>query len=143
MAAKKFALIGGVVMLLMGLVSLIPSLEGSTVGLPALKITTSYGLFLGFFPMNIFNKIALVLFGIYGLSVARMTDVDPAIYYCRTVCIVMGALAFFGLSPMLHTLFGVWPLFGGEILGHGLFALIGGYCGFVREKIHHRTEIHA
>lgn len=143
MAAKKFSLIGGVIMLIMGLVALIPALAGSADGLPALKVTTSYGLFLGFFPMNVFNKIALVLFGIAGISVARMTDDDPAIYYCRTVCIAMGALAVFGLIPGLDTLYGFWPLYGGEVIGHGLFALVGGYCGFVRERIHHETELHA
>jgi hypothetical protein len=46
----------------------------------------------------------------------------------------MGALALIGLFPQTNTLFGYWPLFGFEIIAHGIFALIGGYYGYIANK---------
>ena len=41
----------------------------------------------------------------------------------------MGIAALLGLFPQTNTLFGYWPLFGGEIWAHGIFALLGGFLG--------------
>ena len=64
MNAKNFALVGGIVMLVIGALSLIPAFTGLAFGLPLLKIETSYGLFLGIFPLNIVNKAILIGFGL-------------------------------------------------------------------------------
>lgn len=127
---RKFAMIGGWVMLVMGILSLIPTLSQNTYLLPALRLENSYGLFLGFFPMNILNKLALILFGVAGIMASRTDDVIASVKYSRIVCVAMGGLALLGLFPSTNTLFGYWPLFGGEIVGHGIFALLGGYFGY-------------
>ena len=131
MSAKKFALYGGIIMFTMGLVAIIPGLEGSKEGLPELKLDTSYGAFLGLFPMNIANKIALLSFGIAGIAVGRISDKAYSIHYARLVFFVMGAAAILGVYDSTDTLFGFWPLYGGEIIAHGLFAVLGGICGFI------------
>lgn len=138
MSAKKFALYGGIVMFLMGLVALIPGLEGSRAGLPELKLDTSYGAFLDLFPMNIINKIALLSFGIGGIAVSRIADKAYAIHYSRLVFFVMGAAALLGIYDSTDTLFGYWPLYGGEIIAHALFAVLGGICGFIPS--HHTKQ---
>lgn len=132
MYPKKFALIGGILMLAMGLFSLIPAFVGSAASLPMLNVETSYGLFLGLFPMNIFNKIALIVFGIAGVGAAnaKFTSLPLSIHFSRAVFWVMGALAILGLIPATNTLNGYWPLFDGEVLAHGIFALVGAYYGY-------------
>lgn len=132
MHPQRFAMFGGILMLVMGLVSLIPSLAGSAMDLPPLLNETSYGLFLGFFPMNVFNKIALIAFGIAGIVASRMkgTELPSSIRYSRIVFFAFGLLAILGLIPQTNTLFGYWPLFGGEVVAHAAFALVGAYYGY-------------
>jgi hypothetical protein len=135
MHTKNFALIGGLVMLTMGLIAFVPAMN-VTEGLPPLYINMSYGMFLDLFPMNVFNKIALIAFGIGGLA-AYFTTTDTlhySIVFSKIVFWVMGALALLGLFPQTNTLFGYWPLFGFEIIAHGIFALIGGYYGYIANK---------
>ncbi len=131
MSTRKFALFGGIIMLLIGGLSLLPMLTQHPDTLPALKVTISYDLFLGFFPMNIFNKIALLLFGAAGILASRATSFFVPLSYARIVFLVMAPLAILGLIPATSTLFGYWPLFGGEIVGHGVFGLLGAYFGYV------------
>lgn len=135
MHIKNFALIGGLIMLTMGLISFLPAMN-VTEGLPPLYINMSYGMFLDLFPMNIFNKVTLLIFGLGGLG-AYFTTKDTlhySIIFSKVVFWVMGALSIIGLFPETNTLFGYWPLFGFEIIVHGIFALIGGYYGYIADK---------
>ena len=143
MGSKKFALYGGIVMLVMGLVSLIPNFEGTQVGLPMLELNESYGLFLGYFPMNILSKLTLIAFGIAGISVSQLKGnaLPRSISFSRAVFFVMGAAAILGALPQTSTLFGYWPLFGGEILAHAVFAVLGAYFGFALSyKVHKEIQ---
>lgn len=141
MNSKKFALYGGSIMVFLGVVSLIPGLEGSTAGLPALKVDTSYGLFLNMFPLNIFNKIALIAFGIEGIITGRSKHTAYSLTYGSLVFFVMGALSLLGLFPQTNTLGGLWPLFGGEVIAHGLFAITAGLCVLSDTKRRHPTIV--
>jgi hypothetical protein len=136
MHPKQFALIGGIAMLLFGVAAFAPSLSTSPAdaGLPILNLETSYGLFLGFFPMNILNKLALIVFGIGGIYAASLPathNLPASINFSRGVFWIMGTAALLGIIPFTNTLFGYWPLFQGEVVAHATFALFGGYYGFV------------
>lgn len=132
MNPRAFALVAGIVMVIMGVFSLIPGLVGDSSYLPRLAIETSYGNFLGLFPMNILNKIALILFGVAGIWAARVPgkNLPMSIFYSRAVFVVMGVLTLLGIFPATNTLFGYWPLFGNEVWMHGIFSLLGAYYGF-------------
>lgn len=132
MHPRQFAFYGGILMLIIGLVSLIPSLVGTIEGLPELSVEASYGLFLGLFPMNIINKIAMIVFGLGGIlsANAKFTSLPMSIQYSRLVFYVMGAAAILGIIPQTNTLYGYWPLFGGDIILHALFGIAGAYFGF-------------
>lgn len=132
MDPRKFAMFGGILMLAMGAISLIPSMVGYSDTLPALQLNESYGLFLGYFPMNIVNKVALIVFGIAGIAAASMkfNALPRSILFSRVVFFVMGAGAILGLFPQTQTFFGYWPLFGSEVIVHAAFALLGGYFGY-------------
>lgn len=132
MNAKKFALVGGIVMLVMGALSLIPAFTGVAFGLPLLKIETSYGLFLGIFPLNIVNKVILIALGMWGIAAAS----DPAlaiprsITYSRSVFAISAVLTVLGLFSQTNTLFGFAPLFGAGLWLHGVMALVSGVFGY-------------
>ena len=129
---RQFALIGGVTMLSRGLASVIPQLSTPPreARLPRLKVETSYGKFLRIFPLNVFNKAALTLFGVAGILASRARTEKPARGFARAVAIAMGPLALLGVIPRTETLFGMLPLFGAEVAAHGTFAAIGAKVGF-------------
>ncbi|MBC7539639.1 MAG: DUF4383 domain-containing protein [Bacteriovorax sp.] len=133
MSTRNFALIGGVIMLAMGCLALVPALSSGLNSLPVLYVNTSYGLFLDMFPMNIFNKAALIVFGLAGMGCyfARDQSVHYSMIFAKTVFWVMGALAILGLFPQTNTLSGYLPLFGYEVIAHGIFAVAGGYFGYL------------
>jgi hypothetical protein len=120
-------------MLVMGAFALIPALyDYPAAMLPALKVENSYGLFLGIFPMNIFNKVALIAFGAAGIFASQLptTALPASVKWARAVFVVMGIAAVLGLFRQTDTLSGYWPLFGAEVWSHGIFAILGAYFGF-------------
>lgn len=137
MHPKQYALYGGILMLVMGALALIPALyEYPATVLPALRLENSYGLFLRIFPMNILNKLALIIFGAAGIFVSQLptTSLPASVKWSRWVFAVMGIAAVLGLFPSTNTLGGYWPLFGNEVWAHGIFALLGAYFGFVLSR---------
>lgn len=127
MNSRIFAIYGGMVMIAMGAISLFPGFEGNGSGLFALALEASYGDFLDLFPMNILNKLAFILFGFAGV-VCGLGPARTAVDYARTVASFMGALSLLGMIPPAQTLGGLWPLYGGVAIAHGLFALVAGLC---------------
>ncbi len=132
MNAKNFALVGGIVMLVIGALSLIPAFTGLAFGLPILKIETSYGLFLGIFPLNIVNKAILIGFGLWGIAAASdpVLSLPRSISFSRWVFMISVVFAVLGLFPQTNTLFGYAPLFGAAIWLHAVMALVGGIFGY-------------
>jgi hypothetical protein len=132
MNPRRFAMIGGVFMLIWGVLALIPSLSENQAVLPGLKLETSYGLFLGMFAMNIVNKLALIVLGLWGIAAGtgEATNLPASIRYSRIVFFAMGVLAILGLIPQTSTLGGYWPLFGNNVYEHAVFAVVGAYFGW-------------
>lgn len=132
MNAKNFALVGGIVMLVLGALSLIPAFTGLSFGLPILKVETSYGLFLGIFPLNIINKAILIGLGLWGIAAASdpALSIPRSITFARTVCWLTGIFAVMGLFQQTNTVFGFVPLFGAGIWLHSVMALVGGIFGY-------------
>jgi hypothetical protein len=134
MAARKYALVAGILYVVIAVLSLNPSFSTHPAWLPSIKLDVSYGLFLNEFVQNIVNKVALLLFGIAGIVVARVGAPEDAerhsIIFARTVCFVMGGAAILGFIHPTQNLFRIWPLWGAEAIFHAVNALIGGYVGF-------------
>ncbi|NVB81360.1 MAG: DUF4383 domain-containing protein [Kofleriaceae bacterium] len=141
-SSKTFALVGGAAMLGMGIASFVPQLSVAPrkAGLPRLDIETSYGKFLGVFPLNVFNKVALTVFGAAGIAVSQLESERPAMLYARAVAFAMGPLAVLGAIPRTRTLFGKWPLFGAEVVAHGAFAAAGAVTGFRGNGVRQRAR---
>lgn len=132
MIPQRFALIGGIVMLALGAIALVPGFSSYPTELPILALNTSYGLFLDLVPMNILTKIALIAFGIWGIlaSQAKNTSLPASINFSRWVMMAFGALAVLGIIPQTNTLAGYWPLFGAHIAVSAIFAVLGAYFGY-------------
>lgn len=134
---RKFAMASGVLMLVIGVFAFFPELSTSplTAGLlPEMRVTLSYGLFVGLLPMNVFNKLALILLGILGIRAAARSERDAwaPIGYSRAVFWAMGFLTLMGTGgPAANTLFGLLPLFGADVWVHGFFTALGAYFGYV------------
>lgn len=143
MSSKKFAFTAGSTMLLLGLFALIPALTVyNNQTLPALKLSASYGYFLGIFPMNILNKLALIFLGIAGIACSNASAsgghaLSPSTLWSRVLFYAMAALAVLGAFKQTNTFGGYWPLFGNEIWFHALFAAMGGFYGHIA---HHKDR---
>ena len=135
MHPKQFALIGGALMLILGVVAFVPAFNTAPAdaGLPLLNLETSYGLFLNAIPMNVINKIVLIAFGITGIWAANrpLTNLPASINWSRWVFAVMGVGTILGLFYQTNTVGGYWPLFGGDVALHAVGAIFGAYFGFV------------
>ena len=134
MAARKYAFVSGVAYVVLAVWALIPAFSTHPAWLPPMKLDVSYGLFLNEFVQNIVNKLALLLFGVAGIVVARTGTPEAAerhsIIYARTVCIVMAGAALLGFIVPTSKFFGVCPLWCAEAIFHAANALIAAYFGF-------------
>lgn len=131
MATRRFALIYGIVFLLVGLAGFVP---GATVPHthPDVRVTSGLGLVMGLFPVNVLHNLVHLLFGAWGLWAYRVHS--GAVLYARAVTVVYALLTVMGLvsAGNLHTTFGLVPLYGNDIWLHAALALVAAYFGFVR-----------
>jgi hypothetical protein len=133
MALRRFALIFGIVFLILGVGGFIPAMVAPHTH-PDVTVTTGLGLELSMFPINVLHNIVHLLFGVWGLLAAR-SDAG-ARGYAKAVAIVYALLTVMGLIPALrlHTTFGLVPLYGNDIWLHALLAIVAGYFGFVHRR---------
>jgi hypothetical protein len=130
MTTRNFALVFGVVFLLVGIAGFIPPLmQGMHPEHPALTVNANAGQLLGLFPVNVLHNIVHILFGLWGLASFR--SVSGAKLYARGVAIIYAVLTIAGLVPGLSTLFGLVPLYGNDIWLHALLALVAAYFGWI------------
>lgn len=131
-AAQKFTLALGITYLLVGTLGFIPALvsqpEAMDAAIQQYGVTAGYGYFLGILPVNAPMNIIHIatglvsLFATIALDSSRFISGQVGIYY--TLLTVLGVL------PFANSAFGLFPLYGGEVVLHGLTGLAGIYCGF-------------
>jgi hypothetical protein len=131
MTTQRFALIFGIVFLVVGIGGFIPGMTVEHTH-PDVRVTSGLGLELGLFPVNVLHNIVHLLFGVWGLIAAR--SASGAVGYAKAVAIIYALLTVMGLIPAanLHTTFGLIPLYGNDIWLHALLAAVAAYFGFVR-----------
>jgi hypothetical protein len=129
MTTRKFALVLGIVFLLLGIAGFVPALVGPFhPEHPSLAIEASSGQLLWLFPVNVLHNAVHLLFGLWGL--AASSSLPAARIYARGVAIVYLLLTIAGFIPGLQTGFGLVPLYGNDIWLHGLLALIAAWYGW-------------
>jgi hypothetical protein len=143
MSTRYFAMIYGIVFLVIGIAGFIPGLKTPPEVMVDLTVDTGFGRLLGIFPVNVLHNIVHVLFGIWGVAAYR--SFSGARLYARAVTVVYAVLAILGFFPVVNTLFGLVPLYGNDIWLHAALAVIAAYFGFFapapaeRHATGHRT----
>jgi hypothetical protein len=130
MNVRTFALIYGLVFVVVGLAGFVPALvTPHDTALHQLTIDQGAGDLLGLFPINILHNLVHLVFGVWGLAVYRNTR--AAIGYARVVAVVYAVFVIMGFIPNLSTVFGLVPLHGNDIWLHALLAAGAAYFGFL------------
>ncbi|PSB13437.1 DUF4383 domain-containing protein [filamentous cyanobacterium CCP1] len=129
MGARYFALISGILYIVIGLAGFVPGMVATPgTGGPEVILNEGYGYLLGTFPVNILHNIVHLAVGIWGLISYR--SYIGARNYSRGLAIFYGVLAIMGLFPVLNTTFGLIPIFGSNVWLHALTAFIAAFFGF-------------
>ncbi|HYF17860.1 MAG TPA: DUF4383 domain-containing protein [Ramlibacter sp.] len=130
---RRFALIFGIVFLLVGVAGFIPGITQPH-DHPNVMLKAGMGLVLGLFPVNVLHNLAHLLFGVWGLAASRTDTASRA--YGKGVAIAYALLTVMGLIPAmnLHTTFGLVPLYGHDIWLHAGLAAVGAYFGFMHRQ---------
>lgn len=129
MAIRYFALVYGIVFLVIGIAGFIPAfLAPLEPGHPDLAVEAGSGLLFGLFPVNVLHNLVHLIFGIWGIAVWK--NVPRSINYARSVAVIYAVFVIMGLIPLLRTTFGLVPLYGHDIWLHIVLAAVAGYFGF-------------
>jgi len=129
MGIRYFALIAGIVYVIVGLLGFIPGfLHRPEAGATALTVKAGYGYLFGLFPVNVLHNLVHLGVGIWGIVAYR--TLPSARGFARGLAIFYGLLTIMGLFPVLRTLFGLVPLFGHDIWLHAVTALVAAYFGW-------------
>ena len=135
MQTRTFALVLGIVFLVIGVAGFIPALLR-----PApepIAVDSLHGLLFGLFPVNVLHNLVHIAFGIWGVVAYR--GFAAARVYARVTAIVYAVLVVMGFIPVLRTTFGLIPLYGHDVWLHALIAIVAAYFGF-RSAEHEQAE---
>jgi hypothetical protein len=139
--ARHWALVSGIVFVLIGILGFVPSLTPLPFGPPPINVGQGYGFLFGIFPVNVLHNLVHVLVGLAGLA-AYWGVVGPR-GYARGLAVFYGLLTIMGLIPPLSTFFGLIPIFGADIALHFLTALVSAYFGWgAPHTLHDRVHDH-
>ena len=129
---RTFALIFGIVYVLVGILGFVPGLTSHHADMPAITIDSFYGKILGLFPVNALHNIVHLAIGTWGILASR--SVSGARFFGKGLAVFYGLLAILGLLPVTNTLFGLVPIYGHDVWLHALSALVAAYFGFVARE---------
>lgn len=132
MNPRPYAYLAGALLLLLGIAGFVPPFV--TVEADPLRVAAGVGgpQLLGLFPTGIATRILYVLLGGWGLYAgARL---GRAKLFARASGAVFLLLLAMGTIPGLDTMFGAAPLYGNNLLLHGLLALFGLLFGWLYRR---------
>ncbi len=130
-AAQSFSLIIGVIFLILGTMGVIPGLV-HYVDVSS-KVSDIYGIGYGYIagiiPTNGVETFIRLVVGVLGI--AASISLGSAYIYSRAIAVFYGLFAVLGLIPYTRTFFGTVPLYGSNVLLHGVSAILALYFGFL------------
>ncbi|NHC33767.1 DUF4383 domain-containing protein [Scytonema millei] len=131
-AGQYFALITGIIFLLVGVMGFIPGFVQAPTGTAdavGLAFTSGYGDLLGLFPINVLHNIVHLLVGILGIVAS--VSLGSSRLYSGGLAIFYGLLTIMGLIPATQATLGLIPIFGNNVWLHAVTAAIATYFGFI------------
>ena len=136
---RSFALIIGIVYLLVGIMGFIPSFVSPPNG-PDLAVDANHGRLLGLFPINLTHNIVHLAIGLWGLASYR--SFSGSVGFARGLAVLYAGLAVMGLIPGLKTMFGLAPLHGNDVWLHAGTAALAAYFGWAAARSDATTHRH-
>jgi hypothetical protein len=131
-ATQNFALIIGIMYLLIGLMGFISAFVREPIVSPeaaGLGFTAGYGYLMGLFPINALHNIIHILVGILGI--AASISLDSSRLFSGALALFYGLLTIMGLFPPTQSTLGLVPIFGNDVWLHAATAAIAAYFGFI------------
>jgi len=139
MNTRHFALVLGIVLLLVGILGFIPGLvshlapaadvnPGDADAAPGAALLHSYGYLFGLFPINALHNLVHIVWGVLGIAAYR--SLSGARTFAKATAVVYGVLTILGLIPGLNTVFGFIPIYGHDVWLHALITIAAAYFGF-------------
>jgi hypothetical protein len=141
MNVRNFALVFGIVFLLVGIAGFIPAFVVQDPSAEPLAVNAGSGMLFGLFHVNVIHSIVHVAFGLWGLAVCR--NAVSSVQYARSVAVIYAIFAIMGLIPGLDTVFGLVPLHGHDVWLHAVLAAVAAYFGFAWRETAAPTPRHA
>jgi hypothetical protein len=133
MAIRRFAMLLGIVFLIVGVLGFVPGVTQMHTGdHPDLDVEgPGHGYILGLFHVNVLHNAVHLLFGILGLVCAR--SFGAARGYARFVAVAYAALGVLGLISAYGTkyVFGLIPIEDHNVWLHFGIAVVAAYFGFI------------
>ena len=126
---RYFAIVMGIVFLLVGVMGFIPAFVTAPTDHYNLSVHANHGYLLGLFPVNLLHNLVHILFGIWGIG-AFFAGWTGARLFARGVAIIYALLAIMGLIPALNTTFGLIPIHGNDVWLHAAIALVAAVFGW-------------
>ena len=129
MNARFFALLIGVVYLMLGLAGLVPAaLVPPPPDAPPTSFALLYGHLLGLFPVNVLHSALHLAVGFWGLC--AWSRKCSAVAYARALALAFAVLALLGVLPGADALLGAMPVYGHDVWLHAATAALGAYFGW-------------
>ena len=127
---RYFVLVVGAAFIMAGIAGFLPFFTPHPPpDAPHLMVSTSYGLLLGLFPINIVHNLFHFSMGLAGVVAFR--SYPSSLQFSRFLGVTLAVLTVMGMIPALRTGFGIMPLYGHDIWLHGIESAIGLYLGFI------------
>jgi hypothetical protein len=138
MSLRYFALVMGIIFLLVGVMGFVPAFVTAPPDMHGVTVHANHGYLLGLFPVNLLHNLVHIAFGLGGIA-AYGIGFDASRIYARTVALLYALMAIMGLIPAakLDTAFGLIPIHGNDVWLHALIAVAAAYFGWatVREPL--------
>ena len=126
MNTRNFALVAGIVYVLVGILGFVPALLTTPpADAPHLAMQHNYGYLLGLFPVNTLHSIVHLAIGLWGL--ASYSSWSAAKTFAAALAVLYGLLAVLGLIPGLNSTLGFIPLWGHDVWLHAGTAAVAAY----------------
>lgn len=129
MITKRFAIVAGIVYLLIGVAGFFPALLAPPDETRHITAGALNGKLFGLFHVNLAHTLVHLGVGAWGVLAARASEAAAA-NYARSIAILFAVLAVMGLFPRLDTVFGLLPLHGHDIWLHAGTAAVSAYVGW-------------
>lgn len=139
MNPRRFALITGILLLVIGAGGFVPPLVFAVTDPIRIAARVDHPQLLGILAVSIVLNLVRIGLGLWGLYASR--QMRGSVLYARRLAIIIGLLALLGMTPLTDTLFGLAPLYGNSLLFHGFLALWALLVGILHKAP--RSEVEA